>query len=1048
MKDLNVKPLKILNASAGSGKTYNLVLEYLKILLSDHLDTIRFSKILAMTFTNKAAIEMKTRIIEKLDEVAYKGVSDPKIIAYVEKLASDLQISPKEVTRRAMTALKGVLHRYEDFHVMTIDKFNLRLIRSFSRDLDLPGEFDVILNENEVIERVVDLLMNQLGRKDLEALTELMLSYAKENVDEGERWDFREQLISFSSILAKEKNQQLISQLLQMDFSTQAKKKMWDQIHEKEMIFLDACRELHTFYFSLGIPEDQFPGKSKVTKPLNRLASLQHIPVADKLFTNHFMLGLDAPVPTGRQFPDSLKQKIRELYALQVVLFPQVETQRLFLRNFYNMALLQYIAKTLDAVKKEDQQIRISEFNSLISKLVQDEKAPFIYERLGTRYRNFLLDEFQDTSRLQWLNMVPLIHEAISKKDINLIVGDPKQSIYRFKNGVAEQFVALPRIYNPEENPYINGVSAYFDQMGMLEALGENYRSAKNIVDFNNSFFDALRQDLPSSSINFYNSVHQTAMSNKSGFVQITSLESEPSHDSQMAWLIERIEECRRDGFELGDLCILSDTNVRANGWAVALNKLDYKVVSAESLLVQNEVKVKLILSYLKRRLQPTSITEQKKFADLFFRVRNEQNPYEHYRAYIVDILDGKGRRYLNFDDQRFLADSFGSSDAFFRKYETLYELIESFYRMMGWTELKNPYLHHFADFVHDFEKKKGPDLKGLIEQYNKDKGKLAIQLPESRDAIRIMTIHKSKGLEYPVVLIPFLNFDTQLHAKSRFLVEINDFVLYTGLTKRSPIPQIRQLNKEENDQNLTDKVNMCYVGFTRPEERLYVLNEYFGDKFGKQAHTYFTKISNEVSEKGTLVLERGSKEIRISGDPENKLDEDTFFYPSIENDLLWFPEISLRNQEPDTQETCLSNEQLIGNLFHLAIAQIDKKDHIEVVLAKMILNGEIEKERVAEVQILLEDLFSCLEYEGLLKNATQILSEQGIIINREHTRRPDKLILHKESTAIVDFKTGIPKETDVKQVLEYALTLKEMDLPEIKGFVYYTQLKELRQVI
>lgn len=1048
MKDPNVRPLKILNASAGSGKTYNLVREYLKILLGDQVDNIRFSKILAMTFTNKAAIEMKTRIIEKLDEVAYQGLSNPKTLTYVEKLSTELSISPHDVTHRAMIALKGILHRYEDFHVMTIDKFNLRLIRSFSRDLDLPGEFDVILNENEVIERVVDLLMSQLGRKDLEALTDLMLSYAKENIDEGERWDFREQLISFSSILAKEKNQQLITQLLQMDFSSQAKKRMWDQVQEKEKLFMDACKELYDFYQALGIPEELFPGKSKATKPLERLTSFHHIPAADKLFTDSYLESLDAPVPAGRQFPDSLKQRIRELYALHGELFPQVETQRLFLRNFYNMALLQYIAKTLDAVKKEDQQIRISEFNALISKLVQDEKAPFIYERLGTRYRNFLLDEFQDTSRLQWLNMVPLVHEAISKKDLNLIVGDPKQSIYRFKNGVAEQFVALPKIYNPEANPHIHGISNYFDQMGLMEPLGENWRSAQEIVAFNNAYFEVLKQQLPDASVDFYNSVTQTAMSDKSGYVQITSLESEPSQDAQMAWLVQRIEECRNDGFELGDLCILSDTNDRANGWAVALNDLDYKVVSAESLLVQNEVKVKLILSYLKRRLQPASLTEKKKFADLFFRVRNQQNPYEHYRTYIFQVVDSKGRRFLNFDDQRFLTDNFGSSELFFKKYETLYELIESFYRMMDWTELKNPYLHHFSDFVHDFEKKKGPDLKGLIEQYQKDKGKLAIQLPESRDAIRIMTIHKSKGLEFPVVLIPFLNFDTQLHAKSRFLIEINDLILYTGLTKSSPIPQIRQLNKQENDQIFTDKVNMCYVGFTRPEERLYVLNEYFGDKFGRRAHSYFSELPNEISENGTLVIERGMNEPRLSEDSKQKEQEDAFFHPSIENELLWFPEISLRNQELDTQDSFLTDEQLTGNLFHLAISKIDKKEQIPVFMDQMILNGEIEKERVPEVQLMIEKLLSCSEYEELLTGALHVLSEQAIIVGREHTRRPDKLILRNQDTVIVDFKTGIPKEKDAQQVLEYALTLKEMDFPKVNGFVYYTQLNELRQIV
>jgi ATP-dependent exoDNAse (exonuclease V) beta subunit len=1046
MKEQNVKPLKILNASAGSGKTFNLVKEYLKILLGDHSDSTRFSKILAMTFTNKAAIEMKTRIIEMLDEVAYKGTSDKKTISYVSMLASALGIKPKEVTDRATIALKGILHRYEDFHVMTIDKFNLRLIRSFSRDLDLPGEFDVILNEKEIIERVVDLLMSQLGIEDVQTLTTLMLSYAKENVDEGEHWDIRERLISFSMILTKEKNQQLIGHLLQMDFSPHTKKELWDLVHEMEKTFLDACKSLHSFYHSLGIPEDRFPGKSNATKPLERLASFERIPETEKLFTAKYMESLDSPVPAGREFPDTLKQKIRELYSLHSVLYPKVEAHRSFLRNFYNMALLQYIAKTLDTVKKEDQQIRISEFNSLISKLVQDEKAPFIYERLGTRYRNFLLDEFQDTSRLQWLNMVPLVHEAISKKDLNLIVGDPKQSIYRFKNGVAEQFVALPKIYNPENSTQIDAISSYFDRMGFMEPLGENWRSAKEIVEFNNSFFEILRSNLPKGSKDYYNSVSQLAMSDKSGYVQITSVEGNPSFDSQMSWLIQRIEECRKDGYELGDLCILSDTNAMANGWAVALNELDYKVVSAESLLVQNEVKIKLIISYLKLRLQPASKMEQKKFADLFFRVKNESNPYEHYRSYIVHSVDSKGRRLLNFDDQRFLTEHFGTRDTFFKKYETLYELIESFYRMMGWTELKNPYLHHFADFVHDFERKKGPDLKGLIDQYQKDKGKLAIQLPESRDALKIMTIHKSKGLEFPVVLIPFLNFNTEMHKDSRFLVEIEDLVLYTRLTKGSSIPQIRSLNQLENEQIFTDKVNLCYVGFTRPEERLYVLNEYSGENFGKKAHAYFSALPHTINESGQLLIESGTLNVKGEKDRDT-VNNDAFFYPTIENDLLWFPEISLRNEDLNREDQVPSEEQLIGNLFHLAISRIDNENQINDVLHEMILNGEIEKHRAKDLHQMLEKLFACKGYTELISNAHQILSEQPIIVDRERIQRPDKLILRSKDTMIVDFKTGIPSDNDLKQLMEYNDTLSEMNLPNVKGFIYYTQFEELRQI-
>lgn len=215
------KPLKVLNASAGSGKTYNLVREYLLILISESTDPSRFAKILAMTFTNKAAIEMKNRIVQKLDELSYPDKFGKSSEDYANDLSKTLGISPIEVHDRARMSLKGILHRYEDFHVMTIDKFNLKLIRSFSRDLDLPAEFEVILNESEVIEQVVDTLMSQLGKKDLESLTDLMIAYARDNIEEGERWDFRDQLIDFGSILAKEKDQPLINKLMDMDFSSQ-----------------------------------------------------------------------------------------------------------------------------------------------------------------------------------------------------------------------------------------------------------------------------------------------------------------------------------------------------------------------------------------------------------------------------------------------------------------------------------------------------------------------------------------------------------------------------------------------------------------------------------------------------------------------------------------------------------------------------------------------------------------------------------------------------------------------------------------------------------
>ena len=251
-----------------------------------------------------------------------------------------------------------------------------------------------------------------------------------------------------------------------------------------------------------------------------------------------------------------MKQAIDAFIAYRTGLLEEYASLRLFLSNFFNMALLQFMAQAMQDIKKEERVIRISEFNTLISSLInsedRNESTPFIYERLGSRFHHFLLDEFQDTSRLQWLNLVPLVHDSIGQNKDNLIVGDPKQSIYRFKNGVAEQFVALPKIFNPEGNSRIQAFSEYFDQMGEVIPLENNWRSSPIIVQLNNAFFEALREQLPEKAKGFYNSVSQFPKSNIHGKIVIQSKEERVTTESIVPQIEDWIKECVADGFKIG----------------------------------------------------------------------------------------------------------------------------------------------------------------------------------------------------------------------------------------------------------------------------------------------------------------------------------------------------------------------------------------------------------------------------------------------------------------------------------------------------------------
>lgn len=1033
------KTLKIVDASAGSGKTYNLVKEYLELVLSEKDDVKRFSRIIAMTFTNKAAIEMKIRIVKALDELSYPQLNINKNEKLIEDLAHSLTTSVEELHRRAKMCLKAVLHSYEDFFVMTIDKFNLKLIRSFSRDLDLPADFDVILEEKILIEQVVDTIMNKIGSAGLNTLTETVFKYAQHNLDEGEKWNFRDKLVEFGSLLSKEKDQELIGKLMQLDFSLDRFHILKSTFNHLNASFTNKCKAVYTLFSSLNIPATSLPNSSNQVRKYEAINSLSSYP-DDAFFTKTFTDSLYNETPKGKVFPDNLKKATTELFDYYNQTKASYFIQKHFLANFYNMALLKFMAMELFDIKKNEQLIRISEFNQLIADLVKNENAPFIYERLGVRYKNFLLDEFQDTSRLQWLNMAPLIHESLSNGDKNLIVGDPKQSIYRFKNGVAEQFVALPSIYNPEGEPEIEKRSAYFRSMGNISFLTNNWRSTKEIVEFNNALFPLLKEKLAVDAQKFYTSIKQDVTSEKKGLIDVISKEVEDEEIDIISEIIEKIKACENDGFKRGDICLLGDRNKQTNLWANALTEKGYKVVSADSLLIKHDLKIKLVISFFKLRLNPSYSSEQKKFIDLFFRIKGIET-YSGMKTYLEERISKEEKKYqfLNFDV--FIIDQFQQVSKFYCKYENLYDLTQLFYKLLNWNELENPYLHHFADFVHDFELKKGPDLKDFLAHFDIQKSKTAIQIPESDDAIKIMTIHKSKGLEFPVVILPNINFSIELKASKKYLLETNETILYTTLKEKSPIPVISDLHNEEFNQQFTDVLNLCYVAFTRPESRLYVLNYFTKKGFGKIVHECFKIMPGakvESEQKVSIVI--GEQKQHSS----TKKDSSKFFIPENFSSVLWYPEIALQDKKEMVQKDYLSNERRFGNQFHIAIDAINELKEIEQTVHSLIQEGLIERSFQEELSEKLIQLFKLPEYVALFKNVTEILSEQSIIIDELTTKRPDKMILKPTETVVIDYKTGIPKPKDISQIDEYITLLNTMNYPNVKGYIYYTNTNEL----
>ncbi len=1042
-----IKPFQILNASAGSGKTYSLVQKYLKLILSNSEDK-SFSSVMAMTFTNKAAFEMKQRILDALDEISsvekITGKRREKGLQKINQLAVELNISEAEIITRANYTLKQILHQFEDFHVMTIDKFNLRLIRSFSKELDLPIDSKIVLNEDEVLSEIIEKLLDSIDETE-NNISLLVINYSKEKLDDEETWNFQSQLKEFASILTNEKYFKQIELLINHDYSRNAFVTLKSSINTIEEDITFKAKELYKLF--LEVNEKDLPGGSTSGNAFRKL-------ISDKLFSGDgfengfFSEAMLKKIEEGTAknlFPEGLKQN-----SLRFNHFFRTNATKYFLmkaayKNFYNMALLQSISKELEGVRETDKILRISEFNKLISDLIRDENAPYIYERIGNRFKHFLLDEFQDTSRLQWQNIVPLLHESISQKNENLIVGDAKQSIYRFKNGLAEQFVALPSLYNPEKDLKTERLSFYFQDLGEKKALTSNYRSGQLIVKFNNLFFDKIQTFISDKHKEFYADVFQEPKGHEGGYVEIISKENpEYVREEVLNQLLSWVDQIVNDGYECGDICILGNTKKECNEWAIELSK-KYKVVSDDSLLVNSDQFVKLTISFMKWRINPNGELEAKRFCELYNSCFLE-NDVEIQDKYWKTYQNKFDKKVTYFDIKHFIIDVFGSEENFLFKYDSLYMLIQGFFKLLNINELNNTYLHHLSDMLHSFDNVFGPNLELFIQEYDKNGKKSAIQIPENREAIKIMTGHKSKGLEFPIVILPNLDFNLD-SKKARYLIEDNGYFLYTGLSAKSPIKSISNFTSLEKSQNFIDKLNLCYVMMTRPVDRLYIGNYFHKNNFGETFNNTILNIdssiwsSNSCQYDGKFIF--GETQIKSNVDRENINSNN--FIPVNFNDRLWFPDISINRDLIDDSD--LNEARRYGNQLHDALSFIDSEHLIEEKLISLQNDGRVEFEFYNRITEELKIILNFTPYLEIISNANKICSEQAIIIGPNESKRPDKIIFKDNETIVIDFKTGLSNKKNEKQVNMYKKVLAEMDFPNVKGYLFYIKDLKLQEV-
>jgi ATP-dependent exoDNAse (exonuclease V) beta subunit len=1047
------KPLKILSASAGSGKTFSLVQNYLKLTLKDDDAAYKFSKILAMTFTNKAAWEMKERIIEALDLIAYHAFDEKskvhkKAKGLLSVTAQNLDKEPSEIAQRAAFLLSLILHNYEDFSVMTIDKFNLRLIRTFARELNLNEDFEVIISTDDYITQVVEEIMSQIGTDEQSEMTQLAVNYAKTNFEEGEKWDFKSNLVEFSKLLGKEINYHFVDRIKKMSYEKDDFTEILKQTRQLRERYEKMKSELIDLFNQYNISEDEMPGKSKgiygyykKALPVNDLSKPKEITV-----TIQKALSGESLKPEHR-FPDDLRNKTIEFLEKEEKYGEEYFILNTLRKNFHNLAFLKYIAETIDQMRERDGVLLISEFNKLISNLLIQESAPFIYERIGTRFEHYLLDEFQDTSRLQLINLIPLIEDSISNNFHNLIVGDPKQAIYRFRNGLVEQFIKLPRIYNPENDTEIERKSDFFELMGEKDSLKHNWRSGKEIVRFNNHFFAELSNYLPPAFSNYYNDVQQNPMGKDGGFVRFDFWSSKEEDDKDVAeynFIYETIQKVKSEGYKYGDICILSRTKKDAARWADALvsGEDSISVVSADSLKVSSDLAVNVFVNYLKLRKNPRLKTAQMQFAVDYFNLTGQED--------LLVLSEFSDEEKKIFDLNKFISKYFKNENEFFFDYENMYDLGQKFLRLLGLNELENPYLNCLMGILLEFDLRNGPDLRSFIDYWDKEGVKKSIQVPDNDDAVKIMTAHTAKGLEFPIVLLPSLSWPfSKYMSKDSAFYEVDDDLIYTNFTSHNFAPQnVKESVELERNRRFLDDMNLLYVAMTRPVDRMYLFLDTNQPSTVKKdisssgsIHHYVTdllleiKLSFPAAKSDDTGIEYG----KIPEKQHEKEAERTPFHPSYLKDFLWFPEISFMDQE-QREDDSIDQERRFGRQLHLILSLIKNTSDSDKVFDELLKKDLLELGFLDELKKSTARVLSIPFYKELLEGDYEDLAEQDLVSGETEVKRPDRLFIKDNSVIIIDFKSGKATERDKKQLLEYRGILSDIGFENIEGHLLYTE--------
>ena len=1090
-----MKPLTVYKASAGSGKTFTLACEYIKLLIDNPYS---FRSILAVTFTNKATEEMKLRILSQLYGI-WKGL--PESRDYLDIITRALGISQQQAAEKAGVALRHLIHHYNYFRVETIDSFFQSVLRNLARELDLTANLRIGLNDRQVEEMAVDHLIESLDKESI--VLKWLIGYIFANISDNKSWNVIGAIKKFGENIFRDdykNNSHQLSALVEKDFFAVYQKRMRQLRDEATKAMADYAQQFERITREAGLEPSSYAGKNRgICSYFNKLKGNKF---SDANCINKTLNDCMESAEKWTTKSSADREVILRLAETQLMdLLRRAENDRktkwrdyssanATLRHLNELQLLNRIESKVRDLNNEANRFLLSDTQYLLHGLISESDSPFIFEKVGCHLEHIMIDEFQDTSTVQWMNFKVLLNECMSHATghndqlvNNLIVGDVKQSIYRWRSG---DWRLLNNIEDQFDNP-----KKQLD----VETLATNYRSDRNVINFNNAFFveaaqqeyNELAETIPETAqqlLTAYADVEQEVPEKKKvqGYVEVRLLktqeeddenDAENKEDRMMQLCLQTVDELTARGVPTHRIAILVRNNRTIQDIAAYfMEHSDYEMVSDEAFRLDASQAVQILITALKLLMHPADDIARATLLKFAHTYLNDEK--------VVELITENRQKLLEMP---------------------LLDLTERLFTELHLGEIEDmkvqsAYVCAFYDKLNSFLTDNSSDIEAFLQEWENNLHEKSIH-SDGIEGIRLITIHKSKGLEFDHVIMPYCDWQLE---KANTIWCTPQEAPYNELPLVPVDFSAKQMKgsiyeddyHHEHLQNIVDNLNLLYVAFTRASHNLYV--------FGKRASTAYRsgiieKSLETVAEKLKQNAEKEAYEMLTDavnvelegigtdsktndiifkyGEPvvpkqkvkmEMKINRNVFTMPAemMQIDINVSPKLPEFRQSNKSRDLIKGDEQeeqqkfyiKMGTVLHSLFSTIRTRDDIEGALKQLELDGVLYDENISRdrVEKMIRKRLESDKVSDWFSDRWKVFNECSIISTDKDgnmvEHRPDRVMKDEHETVVVDFKFGKPKPEYHDQIKGYMKLLESMGHAHVKGYLWYVYPNKIEEVL